>query len=350
MEQDNLLKNANFHKWTDTPAGWSIEGDATVKKAGENGVELDSKPGGAPFLYQSIKPGRNSRGMPVTLAAWVKADTPGGAVIEYSDRKGNDFKSAAHPGDGQWHLLKVTVRRPETLDTFEIRIRSYRAGTVFAKEPTVTRRFVSSDKDGAVPGYDLSGAFKTAGVIALAGIIMATTVYFRRTKATPRARLLKAFIILVILADMMLILQRPMNSEVTSNIAWALFIILAVRLAISRLRGRTGLRWRRIARPETILIMLSVFFAVLTVYAIRAGSLSDAEKDAGRAFSAMMIGAGVIAFSKLVPKKSANMEVLKRLRERRIDENGAVCLSNKLDTAVSDGCGVPLNKMRKNPK
>ncbi|MBI5902522.1 MAG: hypothetical protein HZB84_03430 [Deltaproteobacteria bacterium] len=343
MEQDNLLQNADFRKWKETPDGWSIEGDATVKKAGENGVELYSKTGGGSFLYQSIKPRRGNRGRPVTLAAWIKADTPGGAVIEYSDRKGNDFKSAAHPGDGQWHLLKVIVRPPETLDTFEIRIRNYRAGIIFAKDPTVTRKFVSSDKEGAVPGYDLSDTYRTAGVIALSGLIVATMVYFRRTKATPRARLLKAFIILVILADMMLILRRPLNSEVTSNIAWVVFIILAARLAVSRLRGRTWLKWGRVARPETILIMLSVFFAVLTVYAVRAGSLSEAEKDAGRAFAAMMAGAGVIAFSMLVPKKSANMEVLMRLREKRIEENGAVCLSKKLDTAVSDGCGVPLN-------
>ncbi|MBI5827547.1 MAG: hypothetical protein HZB22_07470 [Deltaproteobacteria bacterium] len=343
MEQDNLLKNAGFQKWRETPDGWSIEGDATVKKAGENGVEIYSKPGGAPFLYQSIKPGRNSRGKPVTLAAWVKADTPGGAVIEYSDRKGNDFKSATHPGDGQWHLLKVTVRPPETSDPFEFRIRDYRAGVIFAKDPTVTRKFVSSDKEGAVLGYDLSDTYRTAGVIALSGLIAATIVYFRRTKATPRARLLKAFIILVILADMMLILRRPLNSEVTSNIAWAVFIILAARLAVSRLRGRTGLKWGRVARPEAILITLSLFFAVLTVYAIRSGSLSEAEKDAGRAFAAMMIGAGVIAFSKLVPKKSANLVVLKHLREKRIEENGAVRLAKDLDTAVSDGCGVSLN-------
>ncbi len=342
MEQENLLKNAGFQKWKDIPEGWSIEGDATVKKAGENGVELYSKTEGGPFLYQSIKPRRGNRGRPVTLAAWVKADTPGGAVIEYSDRKGNDLKSPAHPGDGQWRLLKVTVRPPETPDPFEFRIRNYRSGIIFAKDPQVTRRSVISDGEGAVPGYDLSGAFKTAGVIALSGLIVATIVYSSRMKAAPWAGPLKAFIILVILADMMLILQRPMNSVVTSNIAWAVFIILAARLAISRLRGRTWLKWGRVARPETILIMLSVFFAVLTVYAVRAGSLSEAEKDAGRAFAAMMAGAGVIAFSRLVPKKSANMEVLMRLREGR-PEDGAVRLAAGRDNSASDGRGASLN-------
>lgn len=342
MEQDNLLHNADFRKWKETPEGWSIEGDATIKKAGASGVELHSRSGGAPFLYQRIKSGRGNRGMPATLAAWVKADAPGGAVIEYSDRKGNDFKSEAHPGDGQWRLLKVTVRPPETPDPFEFRIRSYRGGIIFAKDPIVTRKFVSSDKEGAVPGHDLSGAYGTAGVIALSGLIVATLLYFRRTKATAATRLLKAFIILVILSDMMLILRRPLNSEVTSNIAWALFIILAACLAVSRIREAGGWRWGGVARPEAVLIMLSVFFAVIAVYSIRSGLKAEAERYAGRAFAAMMIGAGVIAFSRLVPKKGANIEALRRMRERRPEENGAARLAKDLDKTAPGDYGVSL--------
>ncbi|MEK7773350.1 MAG: hypothetical protein AAB307_03305, partial [Deltaproteobacteria bacterium] len=51
----------------------------------------------------------------------------------------------------------------------------------------------------------------------------------------------------------------------------------------------------------------------------RAGSQADAEKNAGRAYAAMMLGAGVMAFSRLIPKKSANLRVLKNLRERGPD-------------------------------
>ncbi|MEK7773105.1 MAG: hypothetical protein AAB307_02055, partial [Deltaproteobacteria bacterium] len=182
-ERDNLLKNANFHKWKDLPEGWSIEGDATVKKAGANGVELYSKAGGAPFLYQRIKLNRGVRGRPLTLAAWVKSDSPGGAVIEYSDRLGNDFKSVAHPGDGQWRLLSVAVRVSETLETVEFRIRNYRAGATFAKDLQATTRAVMSDNQGAVPGYDFAGAYRTFGIIALSGVILATIIYFRRMKA-----------------------------------------------------------------------------------------------------------------------------------------------------------------------
>jgi len=342
--RDNFLENANFQKWKNMPEGWSLEGEATVKKAGANGVELYSKAGGTPFLYQRIKLGRGNRGRPLTLAAWVKSDSPGGAVIEYSDRKGNDVKSGAHPGDGEWRLLKVIVRAPETLDTVEFRIRNYRAGATSVKDPQVTTRSVMSDDQGAVAGYDFAGAYRTSGIIALSGLILATIIYFRQTKATANTGLMEAFIILVMLADMMLMLQRPLNSEVTSNMAWAVFVILAARLAMSRFKKTGGWKRGRIIKPKAILIMLSIFFAVLAVNAIRSGSQADAEKNAGRAFAAMMLGAGVIAFSKLIPKKSANMEVLKNLRERRPDAEEPAFSIKDIGGAVSGSCGVSLKK------
>lgn len=263
---------------------WSVEGDGVFKKSAE-GIELRSGQG-APFVYQQVRVTKKLRGGMISLAAWVKADVSDAIVVEFSNRLGTDEKSEAHPGDGQWRLLKLTARVPENSDIIEFRVRGYKRSAAFIKDVSMTTgSFTKAERDaGAV---ELSGLSRAAAVAFLL-LLSAMTVWKMRSRnESLHMRLLWAFLLLIFLANLMLIL-RPRAAEVASNIAWVIFALSAILYMRSKV-GFGGLFKR--TSPGALLAAASVCAVFVTANSLMAGAEGFAGKTAKAAYLLMISSA-----------------------------------------------------------
>lgn len=295
--QSNLLKNADFEKWKDSaPIDWKMEGEGSVKRSEGNGAELTTVNAGTPFLFQSIEVKRRYKGTQVTLAAWVKTNITGNTVVEFSDRAGHDSKSEPHPGDGQWHLLQTTVRVPETAEHVEFRVRNYKQGSSLIRETSMssgTEPLIAKSLGGQKNGNDIIKGLSALIMFMLLGFILNI---FRNRRERLWMRSLEAVLLMAVLSNLMLVLGRPVNAEVTAGIVWGGAALLLGSYILSNLL--------KLAKAESILNLLKMPFVpfgalfIITIFllisSLKSGSILSAEKAARGAY-VLMISVGIFS-------------------------------------------------------
>lgn len=322
-EEGNILKDPKFEKWKGGELSeWKLEGEGTLIKT-ETGAELISKGDSTPFIYQQISVKRRYKGMLLTLAAWVKTKSPESVYIELSDRQGHDSKSDAHSGDGEWHLLKLTARVPETSETIELRVRNFKPSDTFVKEASISTGTVASIDRENIPRVSVSGAYKIAGIFASTVLMVLTFVFFKARKDI-KVKVIEAFILLVILSNIMLMAGKPINSAITANIAWGLLALAFIVYIISRVHFKPSFSFLK--RPGAFCVAVSVISLILTLNAIRGGSVSKAEKAAKAAYLSMLAGAVSISARKVYRVFSKDREEMVR-----VYRNGAAWQSADMD-------------------
>lgn len=275
-----------------TPGGWVLEGDAAVEPT-DDGLALRST-GGTPFLFQQVPVDRRLKGSMATLSAWVRSEVTEGAYVEFSNRKGMDVRSKAHPGDGLWHRLELTVRVPAEDDVAEFRLRHYRGGTTYIREASLvpgSRSLMGRNPTAAVDGGPRAIWFVFIGLLALL-----VPFYFRRRRYMAHARLLEAGLTLLVISNLLLLVSRPEVSAVTSNIAWGLTASASLVFAVSVLGAGGASLFRR---PGAVYV--TVFLAVLAVllYELSTGSVSGAE-DAAKTLFALVVAEAVVMTARRV--------------------------------------------------
>lgn len=326
-DQSNFLKNPKFEKWNGGPVGWLLEGEAKVTKTG-SGAELKSGGTATPFLYQTFEIKRRYRGSTVTLAAWVKTNVAEGAVIEFSDRKGHDAKSGAHPGDGEWRLLTLTVKVPDSPGNIEFRFRNYKAGSSFIREASMSTGedpLIAKRAGGEV---SVAGGYKAAGYLLIVTLLSAELLFFKKVSSLPYARVYEAFLVLLTLSALMLIAGRPVNAAVTANLAWVVIVLALLTKLIRKLDPvpvKNALT-RLFKRPGAVFITASLVLIAATVNALRNGSVREAEMAARGAYILMLLGGASVVVRMvsrgLRAEENDSVRIYKRQREKADAMNG----------------------------
>lgn len=326
-DQSNFLKNAKFEKWNGGPVGWLLEGEAKVTKTG-SGAELKSAGTATPFLYQTFEIKRRYRGSTITLGAWVKTNVADSAVIEFSDRLGHDARSGAHPGDGEWRLLTLTVKVPDSPGNIEFRFRNYKAGSSFIREASM-----SAGEDPLIAkrvGGEISaaGGYRAAGYLLIFTLLSAEVFFFKKFSYLPYARVYEAFLVLLTLSALMLIAGRPVNAAVTANIAWAVILAVLLQRLMKKLDPvpvKNALS-RLFKRPGAVFITASLVLIAATVNALRNGSVREAEMAARTAYILMLLGGASVVvrmvLSGLRAEENESVRVYKRHRKEADAMNG----------------------------
>lgn len=315
--QSNFLENPKFEKWDNGPEGWRLEGAAEVAKTGF-GAELKSSGTATPFLYQTFGIKRRYRGSTMTLEAWVKTNVADSAVIEFSDRKGHDSRSEAHPGDNAWRLLTLTVKAPDSPGNIEFRFRNYKAGSSFIREASMSAGgtpLIAKRLGGAV---STGGWVKATCYVVLLSLLAAVAVFFKKSSKNARSRAYEAFFLLLTLSALMLVAGRPANAVATANIAWA---VIALKLLHGFLRKLDPAAvkdafLRLFKRPGAVFIVASLALSVATVNALRNGSVREAGMTARWAYVLMLLGGASIvarkAWKAIRPEESESVRIYKR--------------------------------------
>lgn len=315
-DQSNFLKNPKFEKWNGLPEGWLLEGAAKVLRTG-SGAGLESTGTATPFIFQTYEIRRRYRGATVTLAAWVKTNVADSAVIEFSDRKGHDARSEAHPGDGQWRLLTLTAKVPDSPGAIEFRFRNYRAASSFIREASMSvgqTPLLAKRLGGAVNAGKGYGA---AGYLLLLALLCAEVFYFKKSSFIKHAKAWEAFTVLLTLTVLTLTARRPVNAAVTANIAWALIVVALlpgfIKTGAAPVKGALK---RLFKLPGSVFIVASVALTLATINALRNGSVREAEMTARWAYISMLLGGASIVVRKAVkalrPVESESVMVYKR--------------------------------------
>lgn len=318
---DNLLKNSRFKNWKNVPEEWSVEGPATVLKTGDGGAVLKSESAASPFLYQQIRLRKGPAERLITLAAWVKSDVPDSTVIEFSDRLGTDRKSAAHPGDNDWHLLKMTVRANSSSGIVEFRVRNYKGGTVYIREASVSLGSNSLLEKASEPAFALNGTYKTLAYASIFAVFGLTVRWFRNLRRRAEARAAETVLLLFIMTGFMLMIGRPAYAAITANIACGAFIIFMIcyirsRLSVNLYRGAA---LGELKKPGALFILFSVLIALVSLYALHHGDVSAAERAAEIAWGLMIIGSLATFFLK-IPVSSRKPSLKKTPAKEKNDE------------------------------
>ncbi len=302
----NHIENAGFDNWAELPDLWHLEGKAEVRSAGRSVVELVPEGEGAPFLYQPLKMRRIYKGNTVTLSAMVKSSVPGNAALQVSDRLGRDVTSPFHPGDGRWHILKVTAVVPETAKVLEVRFRNFKSASALYKSPFLVlgtgSPLIRKDK-GKVFRVE-NGTYAALGLVALALLLVATHVYTKGWMPAGRARAAKAFLTLVLISNMMLITGRPDYAMYASAAAWAGFTAGSAYFIVQRYGLKiiaTPLIWA-VKRPVYAFVFASVISTFLVILYLYLGGTHLATEAARSAYIFMVLGAGAAMVSRLVSK------------------------------------------------
>lgn len=268
---------------------WSTEGAGKVEKARTAGTLLEA--GTDAFVFQRVALKKRLKGKALIVSAWVNSDIPGAAFIELSDRKGADLRSAAHPGDGRWRLLKLAVQAPKEAE-LEFRFRVVK-GRAYIKEAAVEKGLISSLDPGTgfLPG--LETLYKLTGVIAFSAFICVTVFYFRSSNEF-FLKTIEAALILLASSAAMLMLERPFNASVTSNIAWTLLAASLLIYAGSRSETHKDKSFllEVFKRPGSVFTALTIVMLMVSVNALRNNAVREAEL-AGRAAYLFFLGAAV---------------------------------------------------------
>lgn len=317
-EQGNILKNPGFEKWNGVPEGWSLEGAGAVKKM-TGGAGLSSGGPDTPFLYQQLPLKKRLAGKHITFAGWVRSDVPGAAFLEYSDRKGTDIRSLPHPGDGEWHYLKLNARVGGTPGVAEFRFRNYGQGTNFIKEPVVSFGAVSAD---SAPGAAASTALKWT-VFAALGMVFIAVLFAGKKGREIHKRLFRAFLAFILLSSMSLILSRNIDAAAASTAALVCLAAFFAAIAVKVFRDKRGAVPVFLRRIDVLIISVSILFAALAVNSIRNGAVREAERNARWAYALFVTGGAVITVSKLVPRKSKGVEEIEMLRAEALKQGTA---------------------------
>ncbi len=298
----NLIENAEFKDRSKGPERWLIDGKAEVKKPEGGTVELvPAGPGGA-FLYQPIKMRRLYQGNILTLSAMVKSSSPENAALEFSDRKGRDVTSPFHPGDGRWHILKVTTKVPEGAENIEVRLRTFKSVSALFRSPhlVIGTGTPLSEDDGGENTIE-SALYIFAGAYFMILLTISIHFYMRRRAAGGAARVVGVFLMLVALANLMLILGRPFNAVLTSVIAWGVFLSGMVVVIAWRGDGSFVMEYLRlmIKRPASVFVVLSVLSALSVIAFLYEGSTRLAAGAARLSYIFMLIGAALAVVTRL---------------------------------------------------
>ena len=291
-EEKNLLSNANFQKWAGGPEKWHVEGDGAVKRT-KDGAELTTTVSSSGFLYQRITAKRRHRGATIILAALVRSDTPDSAVIEFSDRRGTDRKSEAHPGYGQWRLMQLTVKVPEESENLEFRLRNYKGGVTSIKEAVMGSGAAVIDDKASIGVVHKGTGYRLFGMEVLTGLLLVTVVYFRRLEKRWHILSLEVSLVLLIAANMMLVADKVAYAAVTSTVACVTLASVALWYAAKKkvftFDARAAARF--IARPGAFFIVLSALALFVCVYALANRDILLANKASRFAFWFMITGA-----------------------------------------------------------
>lgn len=325
-DQSNFLKNPKFEKWNGGPEGWFLEGEATVAKTG-SGAELKSGGTATPFLYQTFEIKRRYRGSAITLAAWVKTNLAESAVIEFSDRKGHDSRSGAHPGDGEWRLLTLTVKVPDSPGNIEFRFRNYKAGSSFIREASMSTGEgpLIAKRTGELSA---AGGYRAGGYILIFALLSAEVFFFKKVSSLPYARFCEAFLVLLTLSALMLIAGRSVNAGVTANIAWAVVLLVLLQRLFKKLDPvpvKNALT-KLFKKPGSVFISASLVLVAATVNALHNGSVREAEMTARGAYILMLLGGASIAvrmvFNRFRAQEYESVRIYKKHREKAYAVNG----------------------------
>lgn len=285
----NLLQDPRLEALNDNGI-WGTEGAGKVEKARTAGMLLEA--GTDAFVFQRIALKKKLKGQALTISAWVNSDIPGSAFIELSDRKGADLRSATHPGDGRWRLLKLTAEAPKEAEPLEFRFRVVK-GRAYIKEASFEKGLTSSLDPGTgfLPG--LETLYKLTGLIAFSAFICVTVFYFRSSNAF-FLKTIEAALILLASSAAMLMLERPFNASVTSNIAWTLLAASLFIYAGSRsgTHADKSFLFEVFKRPGSVLTAFTIVMLMVSVNALRNNAVREAEL-AGRAAYLFFIGAAV---------------------------------------------------------
>lgn len=299
-EETNLLRNPRFEAWKGLPEGWVFEGPGSVRHAEDIGAEILSDDG-APFLYQKITVGSRYKGKPMTFSAWVRTDVEGSIVVEFSDRKGQDIKSSAHPGDGQWRLLSVTVNLPSSSDEVELRLRNYKKGSAFVKEAAATPGNESSLAMPVKPADRAAASYKEAALLVL--IAAWLSIIFKRRGAPYPGRLMETSAMLLAVSAALCFINKGFHAGLSHKLGWGVFVsgIGSFALLKAGKEGREALA-SFYKRPGSSLISLSLLMLVLVVFELRSGDVNGAGGYARASYILMLAGAAVAGLKKAFKK------------------------------------------------
>lgn len=204
------------------------------------------------------------------------------------------MRSKAHPGDGLWHRLELTVRIPAVDEMAEFRLRNYRGGATYIREASLapgSRSAVSHSPTAAVDGGPRALWF-----VPMAALALMVPVYFRRRRTMIHARLAEAGLTLIVISNIMLLTSRPEASAAASNIAWALASVASLVFALAVFGGRAA----TVLRTPGV-VYSAVFIAVLAVllYELAVGSVAGAGDAAAVLFALVVIESGLMAVRKV---------------------------------------------------
>ena len=117
--------NPGFENWDKaSPSNWLIRDHHTVKKSsdaseGKLSLEIPSTVKDLNYVYQYLPINSSVAGKKIIVTAMAKSFDAGNTVIwGYSITnkvQSASFRGAAHPGDGKWHRIGVSIPLPENV-------------------------------------------------------------------------------------------------------------------------------------------------------------------------------------------------------------------------------------------